>query len=111
MTVMSRRRYLPDLNSKNRQVRGAAVRMAVNSPVQGSAADMIKVAMIRLHQKLAKLKSKMIMQVHDELVFECPAKEKKEVESLVKKEMEGVWPMQVPVVVHLEWGQNWNDAH
>ena len=111
VTVMNRRRYLPDLNSKNRQVREAAERMAINSPVQGSAADMIKVAMIRLHQKLAKLKSKMIMQVHDELVFECPAKEKKEVESLVKKEMEGVWPMQVPVVVHLEWGQNWNDAH
>ncbi len=111
VTVMNRRRYLPDLDSKNRQVREAAERMAINSPVQGSAADMIKVAMIRLHQKLAKLKSKMIMQVHDELVFECPAKEKKEVESLVKKEMEGVWPMQVPVVVHLDWGKNWNEAH
>ncbi|MCH8932687.1 MAG: DNA polymerase I [Nitrospinae bacterium] len=111
VTVMNRRRYLPDLNSKNRQVREAAERMAINSPVQGSAADMIKVAMIRLHQKLAKLKSKMIMQVHDELVFECPAKEKKEVEALVKKEMEGVWPMQVPVVVHLDWGKNWNEAH
>ncbi|MCH7499788.1 MAG: DNA polymerase I, partial [Nitrospinae bacterium] len=111
VTVMNRRRYLPDLNSKNRQVREAAERMAINSPVQGSAADMIKVAMIRLHHKLAKLKSKMIMQVHDELVFECPAKEKKEVESLVKKEMERVWPMQVPVVVHLDWGKNWNDAH
>ena len=111
VTVMNRRRYLPDLNSKNRQVREAAERMAINSPVQGSAADMIKVAMIRLHQKLAKLKSKMIMQVHDELVFECPAKEKKEVESLVKKEMERVWPMQVPVVVHLDWGKNWNEAH
>jgi DNA polymerase-1 len=111
VTMMSRRRYLPDLHSKNRQVREAAERVAINSPVQGSAADMIKLAMIRLHHKLAKLKSKMIMQVHDELVFECPAKEKQDVEALVKKEMEGVWSMQVPVVVHLNWGKNWDEAH
>ncbi len=111
VTMMNRRRYLPDLHSKNRQVREAAERVAINSPVQGSAADMIKLAMIRLHHQLAKLMSKMIMQVHDELVFECPAKEKKEVEALVKKEMEGVWPMQVPVVVHLNWGKNWDEAH
>ena len=111
VTMMNRRRYLPDLHSKNRQVREAAERVAINSPVQGSAADMIKLAMIRLHHQLAKLMSKMIMQVHDELVFECPAKEKKEVETLVKKEMEGVWPMQVPVVVHLNWGKNWDEAH
>jgi DNA polymerase-1 len=111
VTMMNRRRYLPDLHSKNRQVRESAERVAINSPVQGSAADMIKLAMIRLHYQLAKLKSKMIMQVHDELVFECPAKEKKEVEALVKKEMEGVWPMQVPVVVHLNWGKNWDEAH
>jgi len=111
VTMMNRRRYLPDLHSKNRQVRESAERVAINSPVQGSAADMIKLAMIRLHQKLAKLKSKMIMQVHDELVFECPANEKAEVEALVKKEMENVWPMQVPIVVHSEWGKNWNDAH
>ncbi len=113
VTMMNRRRYLPDLHSKNRQVREAAERVAINSPVQGSAADMIKLAMIRLHQKLPKqkLRSKMIMQVHDELVFECPAKEKKDVEVLVKKEMEGVWPMQVPVVVHLNWGKNWDEAH
>ena len=113
VTVMNRRRYLPDLHSKNRQVREAAERVAINSPVQGSAADMIKLAMIRLHRKLAKqkLKSKMILQVHDELVFECPAGEKREVEALVKQEMEGVWPMKVPVVVHLDWGRNWNEAH
>jgi DNA polymerase-1 len=72
---------------------------------------MIKRAMIRLHHLLAKLESKMIMQVHDELVFECPAQEKKDVEALVKKEMECVWPMQVPVVVHLNWGKNWDEAH
>ena len=110
-TVMNRRRYLPDLHSKNRQVREAAERVAINSPVQGSAADMIKLAMIHLHRKLAKLKSKMILQVHDELVFECPANEKKDIEALVKGEMEGVWPMKVPVVVHLNWGTDWNEAH
>jgi len=113
VTVMNRRRYLPDLHSKNRQVRESAERVAINSPVQGSAADMIKVAMVRLHRNLAKhkLKSKMIMQVHDELVFECPAQEKREVEALVKSEMEGVWSMKVPVVVHLDWGRNWDEAH
>ncbi len=113
VTVMNRRRYLPDLHSKNRMVREAAERVAINSPVQGSAADLIKLAMIRLHDQLAKkkLKSKMIMQVHDELVFECPAGEKKEVEALVKKEMEEVWAMKVPVVVHLDWGHDWSEAH
>ena len=113
VTMMNRRRYLPDLHSKNRQVRESAERVAINSPVQGSAADMIKVAMIRLHHLLAKqkLKSKMIMQVHDELVFECPIKEKGEVEVLVKKEMENVWSMQVPLLVHSEWGKNWDEAH
>ena len=113
VTMMNRRRYLPDLHSKNRQVRESAERVAINSPVQGSAADMIKLAMIRLYHLLAnqKLESKMIMQVHDELVFECPIKEKGEIEALVKKEMEGVWPMQVPVLVNSEWGKNWDEAH
>jgi DNA polymerase-1 len=113
VTMMNRRRYLPDLHSKNRQVRESAERVAINSPVQGSAADMIKLAMIRLHQLLSKqkLKSKMIMQVHDELVFECPINEKQEVEALVKKEMENVWTMQVPMIVHSEWGKNWDEAH
>jgi len=113
VTMMNRRRYLPDLHSKNRQVRESAERVAINSPVQGSAADMIKLAMIRLHQLLSKqkLKSKMIMQVHDELVFECPVNEKQEIEALVKSEMENVWPMQVPIIVHSEWGKNWDEAH
>ena len=81
-TLFNRRRYLPDLNSKNRQVREAAERIAINSPIQGSAADLIKVAMIRLSRKIKnmKLKSKMILQVHDELVFECPIMEKKKME-------------------------------
>ena len=110
---MKRRRYLADINSKNRQEREAAERIAINSPVQGSAADLIKVAMIHLHQgfKKKKLKSKMILQVHDELVFECPPDERKTVEKMVKKEMEGVFKLKVPLIVSIAWGKNWNDAH
>ncbi|MFQ5451682.1 MAG: DNA polymerase I [Nitrospinaceae bacterium] len=112
-TLMNRRRYLPDLNSKNRQVREAAERMAVNSSIQGSAADLIKVAMINLSRQLRenRLKSKMILQVHDELVFECPPGEKKEMFALVKKEMEGVYKFTVPLVVDIGWGDNWTEAH
>ncbi len=111
-TLMNRRRYLPDLTSKNRQVREAAERVAINSPIQGSAADLIKVAMIRLSGELKKKKlaSKMILQVHDELVFECPQKEKKVMHELVKKQMEGVYDFNVPLLVHLGWGANWNEA-
>ena len=112
-TLLKRRRYLPDINNKNRQVRDAAERIAINSPVQGSAADMIKVAMINLHRefKKRKLKSKMLMQVHDELVFECPEDEQKVVEDIVKKEMEGVFKLKVPLIVDMAWGANWNEAH
>ena len=113
LTMFNRRRYLPDLKSDNRQVRESAERMAINSPIQGSAADLIKVAMIRLSRKLKKLKlnSKMILQVHDELVFECPVSEKKEIESLVRKEMEGASTLSVPLVVDIGWGKNWHEAH
>jgi DNA polymerase I len=112
-TMMNRKRYLPDLKSKNRQVREAAGRIAINSPVQGSAADLIKLAMIQLAQKIRakKMKSRMILQVHDELVFECPEEEKQEIEALVKKEMEEVVPLKVPLVVDMGWGKNWNTAH
>ena len=112
-TMFGRRRYLPDLNSDNRQVRESAERVAINSPIQGSAADLIKVAMIRLSKKLKKLKlkSKMILQVHDELVFECPISEKKEIEILVQKEMEGACALSVPLVVDTGWGKNWHEAH
>jgi len=112
-TLMNRRRYLPDLNSKNKNVRDSAERVAINSPVQGSAADIIKLAMIRLHQKLTEegLASKMILQVHDELVFECPEHEKQTMEHLVKQEMEQVVPMKVPILVHMDWGKNWSEAH
>ena len=113
LTMFNRRRYLPDLKSDNRQVRESAERTAINSPIQGSAADLIKVAMIRLSKNLKKIKlnSKMILQVHDELLFECPVQEKKEIESLVRKEMEGACSLSVPLVVDIGWGKNWNEAH
>ncbi len=111
-TLLNRRRYLPDIHSKNRQVREATERIAINSPVQGSAADLIKIAMIRLHKHLNKknYRSRMILQVHDELVFECPMEEKEKLETLVRKEMEGVFKLKVPLVVDMAWGQNWRDA-
>ncbi len=113
MTIMNRKRYLPDLKSQNRQVRESAERVAINSPVQGSAADLIKLAMIRLAEKIRqkKLKSRMILQVHDELVFECSEEEKEEMQALVKTEMEEVMPLKVPLVVDMGWGENWNTAH
>ena len=113
LTMYNRRRYLPDLTSSNRQVRESAERVAINSPIQGSAADLIKIAMIQLSLSIKKLnlKSKMILQVHDELVFECPIEEKKVMESIVRKEMEGVCKLLVPLVVDIGWGKNWNEAH
>ncbi len=111
-TLFNRRRYLPDINSKNKQLREATERIAINSPVQGSAADLIKIAMIHLHGQLQKenLKSRMILQVHDELVFEVPPDEKKEIEKRVRKEMEGAYSLKVPLVVDMAWGVNWQEA-
>lgn len=113
LTLMNRKRYLPDLKSQNRQVRESAERIAINSPVQGSAADLIKLAMIRLAEQIRKkkLKSRMILQVHDELVFECPEDEEQEMRALVTKEMEEVVPLKVPLIVDIGWGENWNTAH
>ena len=112
-TLFNRRRYLPDINSKNRQVRESAERIAINSPIQGSAADLIKVAMIHLFSKIKnlKLKSRMILQVHDELVLECPVSEKSKIQSIVKSEMEGACKLSIPLVVDIGWGKNWNEAH
>ena len=92
---------------------GWSVRIAINSPLQGSAADLIKVAMINLSRKMKKrkLQSKMILQVHDELLFECPPGEKEEMQTLVKREMEGVYEFSVPLIVDMGWGDNWNEAH
>lgn len=112
-TLMNRKRYLPDIDNKNKQVRSAAERVAINSPVQGSAADIIKAAMISIHRRLKKEKlgSKMILQVHDELVFECVPKEKNKMGDLVTQEMETIYPLNVPLVVDLGWGMNWDEAH
>ena len=112
-TIMNRKRFLPDINSKNKQVKQAAERIAINSPIQGSAADLIKVAMINLSRQMKKrkLQSKMILQVHDELLFECPPGEKEEMQALVKKEMEGVYKFSGPLIVDMGWGDNWNEVH
>ena len=102
-----------DINSQNHTVRGFAERNAINAPIQGSAADMIKVAMIHLHKAITdkKLKSKMVLQVHDELVFDVPLEEKDEVRSLVIKHMQEAMPLSVPVLVEAGTGDNWLEAH
>jgi DNA polymerase-1 len=112
-TLFNRRRYLPELASKNKQVKGFAERIAVNTPIQGSAADLIKIAMINISRKLKTktLKSKIIMQVHDELVFEIPEEEKEIMVEMVKKEMEGVMELKAPLRVVISTGKNWDEAH
>ncbi|MFD2517658.1 DNA polymerase I [Salinimicrobium flavum] len=112
-TVLGRRRYLRDINSKNQMVRGAAERNAVNAPIQGSAADIIKLAMINIHKKLneGKYQTKMLLQVHDELVFDVYKPELEEIKGLVKKEMENAFIMEVPLEVELGVGLNWLEAH
>ncbi len=112
-TVLGRRRYLKDINSRNAVVRGAAERNAVNAPIQGSAADIIKIAMINIHKKLESgdFKSKMLLQVHDELVFDVFKTELETIKALVKKEMETAYNLSVPLVVDLDTGNNWLEAH
>ena len=112
-TLLNRRRYLPEINSSNAPVRQFTERMAINTPIQGTAADLIKVAMINISKLLAKrhLSAAMIMQVHDELVFEVPLAERKEVMALVKKEMEEVIKLKVPLKVDIASGRNWDEAH
>ena len=112
-TIMGRRRYLPDINSKNGTVRAFAERNAVNAPIQGTAADIMKVAMIRVWQRLKAegLKTKMILQVHDELNFSVPAEEKGRVESIVTEEMQNACHIAVPLIADGGWGKNWLEAH
>ncbi|MBO3097045.1 DNA polymerase I [Gelidibacter pelagius] len=112
-TVLGRRRYLKDINSRNAVVRGAAERNAVNAPIQGSAADIIKVAMINIHKKLqeGQFKSKMLLQVHDELVFDVYKSELEAIKKMVKSEMESAYELAVPLVVDLGVGQDWLEAH
>lgn len=112
-TVLGRRRYLKDINSQNAVVRGAAERNAVNAPIQGSAADIIKIAMINIHRRMEKenLQSKMLLQVHDELVFDVPKTEVETLSVMVKEEMENAFSLEVPLLVEVGMGENWLEAH
>ncbi|MFI5309489.1 MAG: DNA polymerase, partial [Polyangiales bacterium] len=112
-TLCGRVRKLPDLRSPNRVQRQAAERVARNTPIQGSAADIIKLAMIAIERELEqrKLTSKMLLTVHDELVFEAPASEHGQLESLVRDRMENVVSLDVPLVVDKGWGESWGKAH
>jgi DNA polymerase-1 len=112
-TVLGRRRYLNDINSRNAVVRSAAERNAVNAPIQGSAADIIKIAMIHIHNKLEEgdFKTKMLLQVHDELVFDVYKPELESIKKLVKKEMESAYTLTVPLDVDLGVGKDWLEAH
>ena len=111
-TMFGRVRPIPDINSKNANMRGFAERTAVNTPLQGSAADLIKMAMIRIDAELRrrKLKSRMTLQVHDELVFEAPEKEVSEMQQLVGELMQNVYPLKVPLVADVCVGSNWRDV-
>jgi len=112
-TMLGRKRYLPDINSRNANIRGMAERNAINAPIQGSAADIIKMAMICIHQKMktAKMASKMILQVHDELVFDMKKSEESELRELVRYEMENAISLSVPLIVEMGSGSNWFEAH
>ena len=112
-TIFGRKRYLPDINSRNSVVRGYAERNAINAPIQGSAADIIKVAMVRIYQRFQSesIKSKMILQVHDELNFSVLPEEKEKVQKIVIEEMENAYRMQVPLRADCGWGSNWLEAH
>jgi DNA polymerase-1 len=112
-TIMKRRRYLPDINSANAVVRGYAERNAINAPIQGSAADIIKMAMVAVHKamKNEKIKSKMILQVHDELVFDVHVSEEMLMQVLVKEAMENAIQLAVPMEVELKLANNWLEAH
>jgi DNA polymerase I len=110
-TLFGRMRPIPDMESRNPNQRGFAERTAINTPLQGTAADLIKLAMIAIDHKLCaqKMKSRMILQVHDELIFEVPAEEKAEMEAIVRTEMQGVVQLRVPLVADLGFGPNWRD--
>ncbi len=112
-TILGRRRYVRDIHSSNRALRLAAERVATNTPIQGTAADILKLAMVRVEEQLraAKLATAMVLTVHDELVFEVPEAERDTVEKLVREAMQGVMKLDVPLLVECGWGRNWGDAH
>jgi DNA polymerase-1 len=110
---LGRRRYLKDIDSRNAMVRSGAERNAVNAPIQGSAADIIKIAMINIYNKLQEgnYKSKMLLQVHDELVFDIYKPELETMKTLIKSEMENAYKIEVPLDVEMDLGLNWLEAH
>jgi DNA polymerase-1 len=112
-TIMQRRRYLPDINSANAVVRGFAERNAINAPIQGSAADIVKLAMVAVAKAMeeANVQSRMILQVHDELVFDVHKDEHEIMKALVKEAMEGAVSLSVPMEVEMELADNWLEAH
>src|SRR5690606_36136992 len=111
-TILGRRRYLKDINSRNAVVRGHAERNAINAPIQGSAADIIKIAMINIQRILkASFQTKMLLQVHDELVFDVPKSELETIRPIIKETMENAVKMQVPLEVEIGAGENWLEAH
>ena len=112
-TIMGRRRYLRDINARNGMIRAMAERNAINAPIQGSAADIIKTAMIKVDNEMVKrrMQSKMLLQVHDELVFDMHKSEKTELKALVKEKMENAINLQVPFIVDIGEGDNWLQAH
>lgn len=112
-TIFGRRRYLPDINARNATVRALAERNAVNAPIQGTAADIIKLAMIGVDRKMAEegLKSKMVLQIHDELLFDTISSEREKLMSIVKEQMEHVTELSVPLTVECNYGKNWLEAH
>jgi DNA polymerase-1 len=112
-TLLKRRRYIRDINAGNWTIKGFAERNAINAPIQGTAADMIKIAMINIHQQLInhKMLSKLLLQVHDELIFDVHQTEIKQIEAIVVQEMQNALPLQVPIEVSCGWGKNWLEAH
>jgi DNA polymerase-1 len=112
-TLFNRRRNLPHIHSDKGNLKSEAERTAVNTPIQGTAADLIKMAMIRIAERLRTehLGTKMLLQVHDELVFEVPQEELNRATNIIKEEMEEVYPLKIPLRVDINWGNNWNEAH
>ncbi len=112
-TLLGRRRAIPELRSRNHTVRQLGERLAVNTPIQGTAADLIKKAMVEIDTELSRrgFGAAMLLQVHDELVFEVPEAELDAVRTLVKERMEKVWPLTVPLTVDFGWGPDWAEAH
>ena len=112
-TLFGRRRYLPDINSKNGTARALAERTAINAPIQGTSADIIKLAMINIDRRLAKegLQSRMVLQIHDELLFDSMPEEVGKLMSIVTEEMENVTELSIPLTVECNYGSNWLEAH